>query len=359
MRIAIIAHGLSDGGAERVASLVANHYAQEGNDVLFLAAYSDRRAYPLEDTVKYEYIGGNYPSKIQRLFCRSSRIDKELRKFKSDIAISFIVNESIYSALIKTVPVIFSLRIDPGRACEKWIDRVACILAFGAAAKVVFQTPGARDFFPKKIREKGVVIANPLTRNLPYWDANGCEKTIMTACRLTDQKNLPMLISAFGAFHEKHPDYSLKIYGDGELLDSLKQYAEECGVADSVFFPGYVKNIHEIMANSAIFALTSDYEGLSNAMLEALAIGVPTVCTDCPPGGAALYIKDGINGMLVPVGDRTELSKRLCRLAESKELCLRMSEESRKIREELDVDRVLKQWEKILDCGTAGKRRPV
>lgn len=349
MRIAIVAHGLSDGGAERVASLVANHYSQRGHDVLFLAAYSPRTVYPLDPAVKYVYLHEKYTDKIRKLIYRSYRVDKEIRKFKADVAVSFIINESIYSSIVKTVPFIYTLRIDPGQACETFLYKITCILAFDAATKVIFQTPGARDFFSKRIRRKGVVIANPLTRNLPYWQQETCEKTIITACRLNEQKNLPMLISAFAVFHEKHPDYSLKIYGDGELLDSLKAFAKECGVADSVFFPGYAKNIHEIMANSAIFALTSDYEGLSNSMLEALAIGVPTVCTDCPPGGAALYIKDGINGMLVSVGDSEELSKRLCQMAEDPALCLKMSENAKNIREVLDVDKVLKQWENILN----------
>lgn len=350
MKVAVIAHGLSDGGAERVAALLANHYSQVGHDVLFIATYSPRMVYSLDDAVEYVYIGGDYHNKVTRILHRSRALNNELKRFQADIAISFIINEAIYCTRIKTVPVIYSLRTDPGQGCDT-SDKLMCLLAYGGAAKVVFQTPGARDFFPRQIRNKGVVIPNPLTRDLPYWEPNACEKSIMTACRLDEQKNLPMLISAFVAFHEKHPDYSLKIYGDGELLDSLKQYAEECGVAGSVFFPGYAKNIHEIMAHSAIFALTSDYEGLSNSMLEALAIGVPTVCTDCPPGGAALYIKDGINGMLVPVGDSEELGKRFCQMAEDQALCLKMSDNAKSIREELDVDKVLKQWEAVLNCG--------
>lgn len=348
MRIAIVAHGLSDGGAERVASLVANYYAQTGHDVLFIAAYSDRRVYPLLDTVTYVYTGGIYNNKISRLVFRSGSINRELKKFKADIAVSFIINESIYSTLIRTVPFVYSLRIDPGQACETLLDRITCLLAFHGAKNVIFQTPDARDFFSRSIRKKGIVIPNPLTRNLPYWNGNASEKTIITACRLNEQKNLPMLISAFERFHKQFPEYTLWIYGHGELLEDLKVFANQCGIGDSVHFPGYAKNIHEIMARSGIFALTSDYEGLSNSMLEALAIGVPTVCTDCPPGGAALYIEDGISGMLVPVRDTEELTKRFCQMAKDRALCLRMSQNAQKIREKLDVDKVLKQWEDVL-----------
>lgn len=353
MRIAIVAHGLSDGGAERVASLVANHYAQMGHAVLFLAVYSDSKVYSLDERITYQYVGGNYPNKLSRLLYRSRDVDRQLKHFEADIAVSFIVNESIYSTLKRTVPFIYTLRIHPGQACETLEDRITCLLAFYGAKKMIFQTPDARDFFSKSIRRKGVVIANPLTKGLPDWKGTAnCEKTIMTACRLTEQKNLPMLISAFSEFHKKYSEYSLKIYGDGELLEELKDFSRQCGVEDAVYFPGYARNVHEIMANSSIFALTSDYEGLSNSMLEALAIGIPTVCTDCPPGGAAMYIEDGISGMLVPVGDTKALTEKLCRMAEDSALCEKMSKNSRKIREELDVDKVLSQWESVLQEST-------
>lgn len=349
MRISIVAHGLSGGGAERVASLVANDYAKKGHEVLFIAVYSPEKVYTLDGKVSYEYIGGGNKNRLTKWIYRTLRIDKAVRDFHSDVVVSFIINELLVTCIRSTAPVIYSLRIDPAREFDTLGYRAMGNFAYNRAKKVVFQTPGARDFFPQRIRDKGVVIANPLTKGLPRWNASGCEKSVVTACRLNEQKNLPMLISAFAAFHETHREYTLKIYGDGELLESLTQYAEECGVADSVFFPGYARNIHEIMANSAIFALTSDYEGLSNSMLEALAIGVPTVCTDCPPGGAALYIKDGINGMLVPVGDREELCKRFCKMAEDQALCLKMSNNAKNIREELDVDKVLKQWEAVLN----------
>lgn len=349
MRIVVVAHGLSDGGAERVASLVANSYAQKGNDVLFIAAYSPEKVYSLDNAVNYLYIQDNSTNKYGRLLSRSGAIDKAVREFRADVVVSFIITELIYSSIRRTAPVIYSLRIDPGQACETFLYKVTCYLAYGKAKKVIFQTPAARNFFPEKIRKKGVVIPNPLTRNLPEWKGvDCCEKTVITACRLNEQKNLPMLISAFAAFHKKHPEYTLRIYGEGALKEELKAFAGNYGLAEYVYFPGYAKNIHEIMANSGIFALTSDYEGLSNSMLEALAIGIPTVCTDCPPGGARLYIEDGVSGMLVPVGDTEALTAKLCRMAEDPALCMKMSENSQKIREELNVDKVLSQWEVVL-----------
>ena len=351
MRIAIIAHGLSNGGAERVSSLVANYYVNSGHDVLFVAVYSSKREYYLEKTVQYVYVGGNYEGRIIRLIGRSHRIHQEVMRFKADVAVSFVINETLYSTLEGTVPYVYALRNDPNSICSSPVMKLFSNLAFSRARKVIFQTPEARDFFGKQIREKGVIIANPLTRDLPYWNPDYCDKTVITACRLNTQKNLPMLIRGFAEFHKEYREYTLNIYGSGELLNRLRAYAKDCGVEDCVFFRGHVENIHEIMAGSGIFALTSDYEGLSNSMLEALAIGIPTVCTDCSPGGAALYIEDGVNGMLVPVGDAEALTERLCQLAGDPALCRKMSENSQKIREKLDVDEILEKWEEVLQLG--------
>lgn len=347
MRIAMAVHGLSNGGAERVAALVANHYARVGHEVLFLAVYSPEKVYPLDPAVEYRYVGGATQSKIKRKCQRSWNVCQAVREFRADVVVSFIIDEVILCAVEKVAPIVYSLRIDPGQEHNICL-RAIRYYCYSRAKKVIFQTPDARDYFSETIRKKGVVIANPLTRDLPVWKGETGEKTVITACRLDEQKNLPMLISGFAKFSQSHPDWSCKIYGEGDQLEKLKAWAQSCGVADRVFFPGYAKNIHEIMASAGIFALTSDYEGLSNSMLEALAIGVPTVCTDCPPGGAALYIHDGVNGMLVPVGDSEALHQKLWQMAEDPALCQAMSENARKIRETLDVDRILKCWEDVL-----------
>ena len=141
----------------------------------------------------------------------------------------------------------------------------------------------------------------------------------------------------------------MEIYGEGPLLQELKEYCFKLKIEEYVKFPGYSKNINHIMAESSIFVLSSDFEGLSNSMLEALAIGIPTVCTDCQPGGASLYIKDGINGMLVPVGDSKALANKIKMLVENMHLCENISRESIKIRNELDENYIIQQWNNIIE----------
>lgn len=348
-RVAIIAHGLSDGGAERVASLVANHYAEKGCQVLYLAVLCPEREYPLDDRITYHYVEVPKCTRATRFLRRSWCIDRELREFGAEIAVSFLVKEAIIPNLRRTVPMVYSLRIDPGYATRTPFLRTMTQLSYRRAEKVAFQTQGAMDFFTGTIWEKGVVIPNPLTRDLPYWDPISHKKRIITACRLTAQKNLPMLLRAFAIFHSNHPDYRLEVYGNGPELGNLQTLARELQIADAVAFPGHSRKIHQIMASSGAFVLSSDFEGLSNAMLEALAIGVPTICTDCPPGGAREYITDGANGFLVPVGDVEALAEKMEWLAQDPALCRKMSWQATQVRQKLNPDTVLAQWEQVLE----------
>lgn len=348
-KIAIVAHGLSDGGAERVAALLANKFCEQGNEILFIAVYSNQKQYELNSKIKYFYIDVEEKNKFIKMIKRSNLIDKALNIFNADITISFVINEMIITNIKHKIPIIYSLRIDPQYATRKKINKIICSYSYRRAKNIVFQTPDALNFFDKKIRGKGVIIGNPLTSNLPYWKDFSHNKTIITACRITPQKNLKMLIDAFYKFHKKNKEFYLEIYGNGPLKEELEKYCMEIQINEYVKFCGYVENIHEIMAKSSIFALTSDFEGLSNSMLEALAIGTPTICTDCPPRGASLYIRDNENGMLINVGDTEELKNRLLIMAENKQLCEKFSEESIKIRNELSEDTIIKKWNDILN----------
>lgn len=349
-RIAIVVNGLSGGGAERVAALLANGLYSKGYDVLFIAAFSAEKEYPLSDGVHYVYIDPKAEGKIGKYVNRTVKIYQTLKEYKPDAIISFIIIEMLLSNFLKVAPIVYSLRIAPSSLVHKKKRWLSCLYSYKRAKKIVFQTEDAKNFFDEPIREKGVVIPNPLSENLPYWNKESHEKTVLTACRLTAQKNLPMLIEGFSRFHEKFPDYTLKIYGQDEdgITNELLKLCKDLQISDAVSILPHTKNIHQIMQNSAVFALTSNFEGLSNSMLEALAIGIPTVCTDCPPGGARTFIEDGVNGMLIPVGDGDELYRRLCLLAENEQLGHTMSEKSVKIRQELALEKIVDAWDDLI-----------
>lgn len=106
-------------------------------------------------------------------------------------------------------------------------------------------------------------------------------------------------------------------------------------------------DVHERVIKSSMFVSSSDYEGLSNSMLEAMAIGLPTICTDCPCGGARMIIKNGENGLIVPAGDRVALTEAMKKIAMDQQLSRHLSREAQKIRTELSLDNIAERWESL------------
>ena len=269
MRIAVLSHGASGGGSERVCTLIANSLVEKGYDVYFYAIHSDKREYYIDERVHYVYGDCQGPKAAIRFLKRTLKLRHFLKKNRIDAFISFIYDEGYATYKSKNIKKIFSLRNDPNRiqkSKKKYIENL-----YADADKVVFQTEDAKNFFDARISSHGIVIPNPIKDNLPQWDADNHKKEIIAAGRLTNQKNFPMLLKAFASFSKNHEDYKLVICGEGELLGKLQAMAAELGIADKVTFPGHVEDLHDRMVKSAIYVSSSDYEGLSNSMLEALS----------------------------------------------------------------------------------------
>lgn len=177
----------------------------------------------------------------------------------------------------------------------------------------------------------------------------GERKKIVAVGRFTTQKNFPMLIRAFSEFHKKHSEYELVIYGEGELRTEYMKLIDELGLAYFVKLPGYVSDVNERMRSAAMYVSASNFEGISNAMLEALAMGVPSVCTDCPVGGAAMVIQDGRNGILIPVGDEQALYQQMCHLVENCEYAENLAQNALDIKNEYSIEMIANRWFKIVD----------
>ena len=346
MRIAILSHGASGGGSERVCTLIANSLVEKGYEVFFYAIHSDKREYYIDERVHYVYGDCQGKNKGIRFIKRVLKLRHFLRKEHIDAFISFIYEEGLAAYKNRKIRKIFSLRNDPNRIQQSKKKLIESLYA--DADQVVFQTEDAKNFFDQSISSHGVVIPNPILDNLPTWDKDDHRKEIIAAGRLSKQKNFNMLLRAFASFSRTHEDYDLVICGEGNLLGELQALAKELGVSDKVRFPGHVEDLHERMVKSAIYVSSSDFEGLSNSMLEALAIGIPTICTDCPIGGARAYIKDGENGYLVPVNDSDSLSKKMSALADDENLCRSFSAQSQKIKDELSTLAICNRWEEVL-----------
>jgi len=208
----------------------------------------------------------------------------------------------------------------------------------------IFQTPYERDYFGEAIAQRSVIINNPMMQ-LPHAPHKGKRRSvIVSAGRLDEQKNFSMLLCAFALFCEKNNAFRLELYGRGHMERQLREEAEMLGISDRVDFCGFCLDWHEKLTDSAMFVQSSDYEGVSNVMLEALCLGVPTISTDCPAYGARMFMEDGVSGLLVPVGNARALSEAMLRLATDTELAKCFSDRSAKIYDQLLPDVIAEQY---------------
>lgn len=244
---------------------------------------------------------------------------------------------------------ILSQRNDP--IAEYRDDRKKGMLAaryFKDADRVVFQTDDERDYFEPSIREHSTIILNPIKQNLPEPYDGDREKIVVNFCRLERQKNIPLLIDAFIEFHNTYPEYKLNIYGEGTEKEKLESLISKKNADSFIDILPFSKNVHKDVLKAAMFVSTSDYEGISNSMIEAMAIGIPTICTDCPAGGSKMIITDHDNGILVKVGDRQEVVEAMKEIASDVQLSRKLSMNGAMIRERLSVSKIAQQWMEIL-----------
>lgn len=339
---------LSNGGSERVVSILANNLIRKGVEVSILLLHGDRKDYEIDDKViirKHKKVTTN---KIGKLFSLVIFLIKTIKELSPHVIISFDSYNNIvtlFANFFIRKKIIISERNDPNQyPSSKWI-RMLRDKIYKTANGIVFQTSDARKYFDDIISDdKSVIISNPLLENLPYWVSSDTKKNIIVASRLTKQKNLPMVIDAFKLIYKDYPDYKLKVYGRGPLEGYLTGYIKEKGLKGKVQLMGYTDNIHEEMSISSLYINSSNYEGISNSMLEALAIGVPVIATNAPIGGAKMFIKDNVNGFLVEVGDEIELANKIREIFKNPSLARSFSNESQKIRDELNVSKITNEW---------------
>ena len=182
---------------------------------------------------------------------------------------------------------------------------------------IIFQTKRAQNSFLNSIIKKSTVILNPIIVQTKAVSPEKRNKKIVNIGRLEKQKNQRLLIEAFRIVYEKFPEYKLYIYGKGSLEPELKVLTKKIGLENAVLFPGSYMDIHYKISDAQLFVLSSDYEGLSNALMEAMMMGLPCISTEC--AGSDEIIKNGENGVLVPVGNKNKLARAMIELIENEE----------------------------------------
>lgn len=353
-KIAIVINNFKMGGAERVAAIIANQLC-ERNEVHAIIG-DDEINYPIDNQVNIHVLYGKESSKFLKIPVKLIQLYKLIKNIKPDIILAFGNSSAMYGAFCKftlknNIILISSERTDPTREPANPLMITIRNWAYNKSDYLVCQTDWVKNYFErKKFKVKCVVIPNPVSSNIPSWLGINSEY-IMTACRLEPQKNLPLLLHAFKKFSTHYPHFRLKIFGEGYLRNRIENLIHKLELESVVDMPGFSNNIYNEMTRARMYVSSSDYEGISNSMLEALCCGLPVIHTDCPVGGASMFIKDGVNGLLVPVGDVEKLYKAMLKLVGDKKLSKQISSQSVLIKEDLSVDHISNRWMELVKEG--------
>lgn len=324
-------------------SLLSDEYVKRGFEVAVMQFAGYEHAYPLNEKVEDFSVApksnGNPIVMMRRLIA----MRRYFRENPDSYIFAFCVMGAVFAVMTTwgmKRPIMVAERNSPDscnvKALRNW--------AYRRAGRITFQTQDGISYFPKEIAGKAVVIPNPVDADMPKPYTGSRSHRIVTAGRLHKQKNHALLLEAFADFAKKFPDYELHIYGEGELEGRLKEQAARLQIASRVVWHGFCPDVREEIKDAAMFVLSSDYEGISNSMLEALSMGIPTISTDCPIGGARIYITPEESGLLVPVGDKAAMSEAMCRIASDGELAERLSAGAVQIREKYSVERIAEKF---------------
>lgn len=353
MKMTLFIGSLCNGGAERVISGLANYLAKD-NEITLLTVSNLKPEYELSESVSWKTLDGKNKSRFKKNMHRLLALFRYVKENEADIYIVFLpVTSYLILCLRRFIKgkIIISIRNDPKEEYSGWIHKALVRLLFPKADGVVFQTDEQRKYFDEKVIKNYRIIPNPISEKFLKDKKNMLkkEKRIISVGRLTVQKNFELLIAAFAELSEEYPDHYLMIFGEGSERAELEKYIREKGIENKCFLPGRSNEIQTELLKSEIFVSTSDYEGISNALLEAMACGLPVITTDWSGGGARILVEDGINGIIIPVRDEARLVQEINALLSDRMKQKALSQKALKVKKDFSTDAIYKIWKDYID----------
>lgn len=355
---------LTRGGAERVICNMCNEYFVKHYEVTIISLMAAKPEYQLDPAIRVLTIDTKEEQYQQNMLVRFPRrragLARALRKLQKEgqvkALISFLPEPNFLACSLKgkcNFPVIISVRNDPVKEYRGTFRQTMMKLLYPRASGYVFQTQMAKEYFDfsTHIMENSTVIPNPIARDfLNLAPAEKRNREIVAVGRLEPQKNPLLLIHAFQKVQEKHPEYQLVFYGEGSLQTEMEQEIKALGLTGAVQLRGNTSDVKGAIREAALFVLSSNYEGMPNALMEAMALGLPCISTDCPCGGPAFLMKDGENGWLVPVGDEETLAQQMCRVLENPVQAQAVGCVAQEITKQLDPDVIYRTWDEMIQA---------
>lgn len=377
--VVFILPSLSVGGAEKRAASVANYLVGNGLNFEIVLLDNPNPKFDLDSRIKVTYLTNDSEKKPislkNKLFLRFYRVtNKERHKaydqllfFKqnySDRIYDYLKDKKDCTVVSWTTEISISMNYALRHTNIKKVF-VECTSPYDEypqehfmnqlkkdyykySQKCICQTDKSADFYNYLSKTKKYVIPNPIIGNYPDRFIGTRKKAIVNFCRLSKVKNIPLLIDAFELLNTEYPEYELHIYGEGIEKNSLINYVSKKNLTNKVLFFDFDVHLHNRIKDYSMFVSSSDREGMSNSMLEAMAIGLPTIVTDTSSGAARMLINDYENGIVVPVKDKNALYKAMKYVVDNPQEAEKMSTNAIKIKDELSIERIGQLWKEAL-----------
>lgn len=354
-RLYVSCRSLMRGGAERVLSVLSKSLADRYDEVIYFCWYNGDVAYDIDKRVQIFFIENEAMS--NSLWKKMMWFRRFVKENPASIILSFLTptNMVTLASLLGTKQgVVVSERADPhfyfNRHRLKFLWTHGRNFLYMRSKGIIVQSIAERDYYKETLREKCHIIFNPIY--LPsslVGSALGIEKKnkVVMVGRLRPFKNQEMTVMAFSKFMKSHSDYELFIYGEGERRKALETLISEKGLNGKVHLPGAQKNVFNAIVDAQMFVLSSNYEGMSNALIEAMCLGLPCISTKV--SGSEDLIIMGENGLLIDCGSEQQLVEAMCRIAEDSMLARKIAVNATKLYDALNVEKISSQWTDYLE----------
>jgi glycosyltransferase involved in cell wall biosynthesis len=359
----MVISSLSAGGAERVLVLLAQGLTALGHRVSIVTIFGpDHDFYPVPEGVDRVALdlGKTTRTPWEKITANARRVSalrRALCRLEPDVVVSFMPETNVLALLASRgtgLPVVVTEHADPRKKRLKRAWKGLRRLAYRRAARVVSVSAGVDDSFGWLPEARRAVIPNPI----PLGEIRSEKitpvsldwpRTVMGMGRLEPEKGFDVLIPAFARLAGEFPDWGLVILGDGSQRAGLVSMVAELGLEGRVRLPGVVDDPFAMLKHADVFVLSSRSEGFGNALVEAMACGLPAIATECWSRSPGL-VRDGVDGLLVPPEDVDALSAAMAELMADAARRRRLAVEAARSVERFDLDRIRRTWDELLQA---------
>jgi glycosyltransferase involved in cell wall biosynthesis len=352
MKILFIIRDMVTGGAGKQLALTTNALAEKGHSIFLYTYYGGELQHILNNDIQYIAQNPSPQNKLSEYILSPFHIRKQIKRIRPDVVVSWRCNAGCFTVLATIglkVKTVFSERTDPYTETSLALKISSWICNFSDGG--VFQLEKVREYY-KRLYKKSTVIPNPINKNIIISNPTPYDKRLKKIVHVgrmeISQKRQDVMLNAFEIFVKQHPDYTLHFYGDGRDFNKVKLLAAEKNLLNNVIFHGDIPNITNVVQDAKMLVLTSDYEGIPNVILEAFAIGVPVVSTNCSPGGAKLLLGNNRNGLLADIGNFQEIAFLMHQIISEKHLAEKIIANGLAKLKEFSTDVIFAKWNDYL-----------